>query len=93
MLNENESGKLSQGSGSGLQFRFNSEEIFNTGAFSRKGKTVEKLGKGTFKKWNGTTLVWFDKDENSSFSFLFENLKKKDSSPLVFLRKKSFSKK
>ena len=69
MLNENESEKLSRGSGSGLQFRFNSEEIFNTGAFSRKGKTVEKLGKGTFKKWNGTTLVWFDKDENSSFSF------------------------
>lgn len=93
MLNENESEKLSRGSGSGLQFRFNSEEIFNTGAFSRKGKTVEKLGKGTFKKWNGTTLVWFDKDENSSFSFLFENLKKKDSSPLVFLSKKSFSKK
>ena len=72
MLNENESEKLSRGSGSGLQFRFNSEEIFNTGAFSRKGKTVGNLGKGTFEKWNGTTLVWFDKDENSSFSFLFE---------------------
>ena len=69
MLNENESEKLSRGSGSGLQFRFNSEEIFNTGAFSRKGKTVGNLGKGTFEKWNGTTLVWFDKHDIVKIGF------------------------